>query len=129
MYRPRVLLVEDNLLFRWWMLADFNRAGFSVVAPNTVDEALRLGTRVPFDILVTDWRLNNGHDGFEVLERVRQRFPEILAVLISADADTDLTRRAQSAGFDFVLQKPFPSATMIDLVRTLTARQPSEVAS
>jgi CheY-like chemotaxis protein len=129
MHRPRVLLVEDNLLFRWWMLADFDRAGFFVMAPNTVEEALRLGTRAPFDILVTDWRLSGGHDGFEVLERVRQRFPDILAVLISAEADAGLTRRAKSAGFDFVLQKPFPSATMIDLVRALTAREPSEVAS
>jgi len=129
MQRPKVLLVEDNLLFRWWMLSDFNRAGFWVTAPTSVEEALRLGTTISFDILVTDWRLPDGHDGFDVLNRVRSKFPEILAVLISADADPDLAARARAAGFDFVLRKPFASTLILDLVRALSEKVPSEVAS
>ena len=102
----RVLLVEDNRLLRWSMTRGLTREGFLVVAPETVEEALMLGALIPFDVLVSDWRLEDGHDGFQVLNAVRQKLPNIASILISAEADDELRRRGLSAGFDRVLQKP-----------------------
>jgi two-component system cell cycle response regulator CtrA len=128
MHQPKILLVEDNLLLRWWALSSLDYEGFIVKAPESVEEAFRLSMVYPFDVLITDLRLPNGHNGFEVLEGVRKFRPKVLAVLISAEADGDLAARARSAGFDFVIEKPFPPAELVSTVLTLTAKQPAAEA-
>lgn len=117
MDRPRILLIEDNRLVRWWMTKSLAREGFRVVAPPSVDEALRLGTAYPFDVLVTDWRLPDGHDGFQVLAIVRRAFPQIVSILISAEADSELRERALSAGFDRVIPKPLEVSEIVGTIQ------------
>ena len=102
----RVLLIEDNQLLRWWMTRSLAQEGLEVVAPPTVEQGLRLGTTHPFDILVTDWQLADGHDGFQVLAAVRRSFPNTVSILISAIVDPELRRRGMLAGFDRIIQKP-----------------------
>lgn len=120
MRQPKVLLVEDNLLLRWWMEGSLRREGFWVAAPEDVEEALRLARAYPFDVLITDWQLGNGREGFEVLAEMRRHHPPALAVLISAAADGWLTERARRAGFDHVIRKPFPLAEIVAAVHSQT---------
>ena len=117
----RILLVEDNQLLRWWMTLCLSREGFLVVAPPTVEEAFRLGASYPFDVLVSDWRLQNGHDGLEVLAAVKHASPQIAAILISAEADHDLTVRALEAGFHRVMQKPLDSSDIVSAIQACAA--------
>ena len=113
-----ILLIEDNRLVRWWMSKSLAREGFRVVAPTTVEEALKLGTTYPFDVLVSDWRLPNGHDGLKVLTIVRQAFPQIVSILISAEAGSELTQRALGAGFDRVIQKPMETSQIVEAIKS-----------
>lgn len=114
----RILLIEDNRLLRWWMARSLIREGFLVVAPPTVEEGLRLGTTYPFDVLVSDWRLTDGHDGLEVLTAVRQSFPGIVSILVSAEADEKLTERALGAGFDRVIHKPLEVSEIVGAIQS-----------
>jgi len=125
--RPTVLLVEDNALLRGWISSSLEEAGFSIVAPDTTAEALHLAAVRPFDVVVTDWRLGGGYDGFEVLARLRSKFPQTLSVLISADANRQLVERAQDAGFDGVLEKPFPPWKIIAALHSLIEARRMEV--
>ncbi len=129
MHRFSVLLVEDNQLLRWWMAGSLQREGFRVTAPKSVDDAMSLAASAPYDVLITDWRLTQGHDGLEILARVRERFPGTLAILISAEAGAELSGRALASGFDLVIQKPFPVAEIVGAVQRLTGHTSSEVAS
>lgn len=129
MYRFSVLLVEDNQLLRWWMTNSLQREGFCVVAPETVDEAISMAGVTPFDALITDWRLAQGHDGLEILNRVRERFPGTLAILISAEADAELSARAQAGGFDRIIEKPFAVAEIVGAVKRLSEHVHPEVGS
>jgi DNA-binding response OmpR family regulator len=115
---PKVLLIEDNRLVRWWMSKSLTREGFMVVAPASVDEALRLGTTYPFDVLVSDWRLPDGHDGVKVLATVRRAFPQIASILISAEADAELTKTALGAGFDRVIPKPLEMSQIVEAIKS-----------
>jgi CheY-like chemotaxis protein len=126
MQAPTVLLVEDNQLLRWWLTRSLQREGYSVVAPKSVEEVVQM-TGSPFDVLITDWRLPDGHDGFQVLRRLRAKCSGILAILISAEADAELADRARASGFDVVIQKPFPLAEIMGAVHGLAASQHSEV--
>jgi DNA-binding response OmpR family regulator len=129
MQSPRVLLVEDNRLLRWCVCSELHRGGCAVVAPETVDEVMRLDPAQPVNVLVTDCRLADGHDGFEVLATVRQRYPKICAILISAEADPQLAMRARNAGFDVVIEKPCRVAEIVGAVRALTSGTSSEMPS
>lgn len=114
----RILLVEDNRLLRWWMTWCLTREGFLVVAPPTVEEAVDLGANSAFDVLVSDWRLADGHDGLEVLATLKQSSPQIVSILISAEADEKLTERALDAGFDRVMQKPLDSSAFVSAIQS-----------
>lgn len=103
-----ILLVEDNRLLRNWMATSLEGYGYRVHAPDSVTGALVYATTHELDALVTDWHLQGGSDGLEVLEDVRAKHPRVTAILISADADAALVQRAKRAGFDAVLEKPFP---------------------
>lgn len=129
MHERSVLLVEDNRLLRWWMTMSLQREGFRVVAPETVDEAISIASVTTFDTLITDWRLAQGRDGLEILNRVRERFPGTLAILISAEADAELSARAQAGGFHRVIKKPFSAAEIVGAVKRLSESVHSEVGS
>jgi DNA-binding response OmpR family regulator len=126
MHQATVLLVEDNHLLRWWMTSSLKREGWVVVATQSVDEATSLAGAYPFDVLITDWRLQDGHSGFEVLARLRATYPGIPAILISAEADADLEARARTEGFDVVIRKPFPLAEIVGAVHGLAVIHHSE---
>jgi DNA-binding NarL/FixJ family response regulator len=81
---------------------------------------MRMDPAQPVNVLVTDCRLADGHNGFEVLACVRARYPKICAILISADADPQLASRARDAGFDVVIEKPCRVEEIVDAVWTLT---------
>jgi CheY-like chemotaxis protein len=121
MKRPRILVIEDNQLVRWWISTILGKEGFVVVAPTTVQEGLRLCTALPFDVLVTDWRLPDGYDGFQVFATVRQAFPRIFAVLISADANAELKQHALETGFDRVFKKPIEPADLVGAIHACGA--------
>lgn len=126
MRRPTVLLVEDNQLLRWWMANSLQREGWCILAPKSVDEAIKMAGACAFDVLITDWRLTDDRDGFEVLAQVRAKSPRILAILMSAEADAELAGRAQANGFDVVLRKPFPLAEILGVVHSLGVSRYSE---
>jgi DNA-binding response OmpR family regulator len=128
MHRFSVLLVEDNQLLRWWMTSSLQREGFRVVAPKSVEEAIALAA-TPFDVLITDWRLAQDHNGLEILTGARKKFPGTLAILISAEADAELSHRARAGGFDLVIEKPFAVADIVGAVQHLAERARPEVAS
>ncbi len=127
MTKPRVLLVEDNRLLRWCVCKELDRSGCAVLAVETVEEALRLDSEQPVNVLVTDCRLSEGHDGFEVLAYVRARYPHISSILISAEADPQLASRARNAGFNYVIEKPCPVEEIVGAIRALTAALPQGV--
>ncbi len=129
MMSPRVLLVEDNRLLRWCVCSELHRGGCAVVAPETVEEVMRLDPAQPVNVLVTDCRLADGHNGFEVLACVRERYPKIGSILISADADPQLATRARAAGFDLVIEKPCRVEEIVGAVRALTGGIPAEMPS
>ena len=129
MKSPSVLLVEDNRLLRWCVCSELHRGGCAVMAPETVDEVMRLDPAQPVNVLVTDCRLADGHNGFEVLATLRARYPEICAILISAEADPQLAARAHTAGFDVVIEKPCRVEEIVGAVRALSGKHKAALPS
>lgn len=77
---------------------------------------------VRFDLLVTDNRMPN-MDGADLLQRLRQRFPALPAILISAYMEDESVVIAEMCGNVECLQKPFPPDMLLRLARRLNERR------
>ena len=118
----RVLLVEDEEATREGLTGILDLMGYSVVAVGTGEDALGLDEQAPFSVVLTDSMLP-GMPGMEVVRRLRERWPDMKAILMSGYAAPGVIDAAVAANKIQFLQKPFD---MADLARTLQAglRQP-----
>ena len=85
----RVLLVDDDPLIRKYILRHLQAAGFAVrVATDGLDaiQKLRGG---PLDFIISDLNMP-GMSGFEFLNVVRKRFPQIAVIVMSGVSENDL---------------------------------------
>jgi CheY-like chemotaxis protein len=124
----RVLLVEDNPLLRWVLRTTLVMDGYDVSAPPSSREAVELGRRTPFDIVITDLTILPGPDGFAVVEEIRQIYPRTHFILISAQADDAMADRARHAGVERVIEKPFPIDLIHAAVRELIPQERTVVS-
>jgi two-component system, cell cycle response regulator len=107
--RDRILIAEDDPLFRRIFLGWLQKWGYEVVAVddgNKAWEALRQGDAP--DLLVFDWMMP-GIDGPELCRRIRilERSPQPYILMVtSKDAKQDIVSGLE-AGADDYLTKPF----------------------
>lgn len=115
---PLLLLVEDNSALRRLLSIHLARMGFRVLAAESGEEALQLlrDEPEPVHLLVTDIMLP-GMTGLEVALQMRDLFPGLPSVLITAYPPEYLVKYGVRLGDFPLLNKPF---TMEDLRRTLS---------
>ena len=112
----RILVVEDNVLFRFMVAEHLRKRGFTVEDVSTADEARQALTRsgVRYNLVVADIHLPDS-TGIELAHAVHDLKPDLPFVFITGDDDESLARRAlleDPAGY---LIKPF-ELTELDAV-------------
>lgn len=115
--RPRVLLVEDEVLIALDMQAILEDAGFEVVGPlHDLASALQaVGDGVRLDCAVLDLNLPDGRSE-AVADRLAARRTPFL--FLTGQSRMDLAERFRDCPR---LQKPFNEGVLVDRVRTLAA--------
>jgi DNA-binding NtrC family response regulator len=110
----RVLVVDDEPALCKSIERILTARGYVVSVAEDGDAGLKaLESQLP-DVLLTDL-LMPGMSGRELLERAKQRWPNLEVVMMTAYADVDTAVAAVKAGaYDF-LTKPFPSNDAIAL--------------
>ena len=115
-----VLVVEDevDLLFTISLSLELN--GYRVLRAASGEEALGMVDKERPDAVVLDIRLP-GIDGWEVLNRLRDmgHFPATPVVLLSAQVDAATAARAVEIGCHAHLAKPFSTAELSGVLRSL----------
>ena len=119
--RPVVLVVDDDDAIRGVVRTVLEADGFQVVEAADGHAALMLldsiNGRGP-DIVVLDVMMP-GIDGIEVCRRIDHGRMKV--VMLSARDDADSRERAEAAGADGYLTKPFSSIQLLDLVEEMLA--------
>jgi len=101
-----LLIVEDQPLLGMLMVEALEGAGFDVCLCSTGFDALTLlDTEPQLAGLLTDVRLGDGPDGWEVARRAREKFPDLPLVYVTGDSAVDFDREAEPRSRLF--QKPF----------------------
>lgn len=115
-----VLVVEDDALASEGLVSLLQSWGCVVTAAETGTMALsQLAQGLQPDVIVSDYRLQDGENGLEVIRQLRLAAAlEIPACLMSGDTDAKLMQAAQEAGLT-LLHKPVRPAKLRSLLRRL----------
>lgn len=118
------LVVEDDALAGSALVGLLDSWGMQVAqAYGSADAMERLADGLVPDVIISDYRLQEMHNGIELVQHLRQRLGvATLACLISGDTDAGLMQAAQSAGLT-LLHKPVRPAKLRSLLRHLLMQQ------
>ena len=110
-----ILLVEDDPLIREFVGEALREAGYHVIHASTGDEALAWCNRRVADVLVTDVRLPEQVDGWQIAERYRKQSPN-LPVIYATGFSPVLPRPVPGSR---IVQKPFRPEEIVRIVEEL----------
>jgi len=124
-----VLLAEDEPAVRDYVGRALERAGYTVVAAGTGDEALQASRdwEDRIDVLVTDVVMPGMH-GPELADRMRLERPGIGVLYISGYAEDAITGGGEFATPGVFLSKPFTSDALGRAVRRAAAKDGAEAS-
>ena len=103
---PHLLFVDDESALRGLMAERLSERGFDVVESDTGERAIEYLDQFAFDILITDLRLP-GIDGTRVIEAAKQRYPGIVAIVITGYGTVRDAVEAMKRGASDYVTKPF----------------------
>jgi Response regulator containing CheY-like receiver, AAA-type ATPase, and DNA-binding domains len=116
-----VLVVDDEKNMRASLATVLGDEGFSVRAVESAEEALERLEREEFFMVITDARLG-GMSGYQFLGKVRQHWPDLPVLMITAYATPKLAVEAIQAGAIDYLSKPFAPEELLHAVRRCAER-------
>jgi NtrC-family two-component system response regulator AlgB len=103
----KLLIVDDEKNIRAHLTTFFEGCGHDVRAAEGGPQALTLLSEEPgFDLVLTDYRMAE-MNGYELLQRIKARDPDIPVILMTAYATVDNAVAAIKAGAYDYLTKPF----------------------
>ena len=114
--QPKVLVVDDEPDLLELLELTLSRMGLDTTRAESVNDALRLLDREPFDLCLTDMRLPDG-EGLRVVEYITQKAIDVPVAVITAFGSAENAVAALKAGaFDY-LSKPVALEQLRALVK------------
>jgi DNA-binding NtrC family response regulator len=116
----RVLIVDDEELYRRALERILTRCGHSVVAARDAGEAMRVVSSEPIDLVLCDVRMP-GISGLELIRQIRDADPDLPCIVVTGYGSAEQSVEALHAGAFWYLEKPFEQRSL-DVVRRLVER-------
>lgn len=118
--RPRVLVVEDDVVLLRMACLIFESAGYSVEQARDAEEAL-IKSRPPnrFDLLFTDVIMTD-RTGLELADLLRSEHPDLAVLITTGQFDANVRRAIERTSYH-VLRKPYTAPAVLaaaELART-----------
>ncbi len=102
----RLLVVDDDETLREMLAQRFGRQGMRVTAAGTGEEAVARAAEQAFDVALLDLHLP-GQSGIDVLAQLKERQPELEAIMLTAHGSIETAIQAMKQGAYDYLTKPF----------------------
>jgi two-component system, NtrC family, response regulator PilR len=118
-----ILIVDDEELTLLAMTEYFTHRGFTVDGARSVWQAERLLAANCYAAMITDLQLTAGNDrqGFDLITYVRQHWPSMCIILLTADGSPEVKVEARRRGVEAFLHKPLSLSNVEQTVRGLLA--------
>src|SRR5687768_5198804 len=118
---PPLLVVDDEKNMRLSLETIMSEEGYQYRAADSAEEALKLLGQEEFFMVITDARLG-GMSGYELLGKMRQKYPNLPVLMITAYATPKLAVEAIKAGAIDYLAKPFAPEELLHAVARCAER-------
>lgn len=117
MLTGKILVVDDEPSICFFLEETLTRDGHEVVVAGSGQEALKLLAEHPFDLALLDLRLGD-MDGIDLLTQLRQQYPHIVVIILTAHATLETAVEALRQGAHDYLFKPSKTVQLRESVRT-----------
>lgn len=101
-----VLVVDDEVNMRWVLKEALTDAGYEVLTASNGQDALAQLVQVPIDLIILDLKMK-GMDGLGTLARIRERWPEVVVIILTAHGTVATAVEAMQLGAADYIRKPF----------------------
>lgn len=105
MIGKRVLVVDDEENLRRVTQMKLQQAGYEAMTASDGQQALEVLARNPHDLIITDLKMP-GMSGMDLLRRVREDYPEIIVVVVTAFGTIESAVEAMKLGAHDYIIKP-----------------------
>jgi len=119
--RP-ILLVDDEKNIRLTLSQSLEPLGLPIQTAVNGEEALQKIQEAEFGLLLLDLKMP-GMDGMDVLRRVRERWPTMPVIIITAHGTIESAVDAMKIGAVDFIQKPFSPREIRELVTKVLQRE------
>lgn len=117
-----ILIVDDEEALQTSLVTAFSLQGYRAAGAGSGREALQRLQQGAFDVLLVDLRMPD-IDGIELMERVRERLPGVVVILMTGGATVESAVRALKGGaYDYIV-KPFTLPEIFRVVARGLERQ------
>ncbi|MEO1870036.1 MAG: nitrogen regulation protein NR(I) [Cobetia sp.] len=116
----RVCIVDDDRAIRWVLERALAQPDLEVETYERADQAEASIMRQCPDVLITDIRMP-GTDGLDLMARVREKYPDLPVIVMTAHSDLDSAVASYQGGAFEYLPKPFDVDEALALVRRAVA--------
>src|ERR671912_364823 len=120
--QKHLLIVDDEAALREAIAERLGDHGFIVEQAASGEEALERLAAFAFDILITDLRLP-GIDGRKVLDAAVERYPELIAIVITGFGTVKDAVEAIKQGASDFITKPFQFDALMHVMRSAMEQQ------
>lgn len=116
-----ILIVEDEDSIRKFIRINLDRAGYNVFEASSGEEGLKIAEKEKIDIVVLDLMLP-GIDGFEVCKALRQGYPNLGIIMLTAKSQDVDKIMGLEYGTDDYMTKPFNPTELVLRIKSLERR-------
>ncbi len=119
--RTSILILDDEPIVSKRLKPSLEKKGYKVEAFTTSSEALTRVREQPFDIVITDLKME-GVDGMQFLTEVKEMYPQTEVIVITGFATMATAKESFTKGvFDF-LAKPFKLGEIAEVIAKAEAK-------
>ncbi len=119
MPEPRILVVDDDESLRRVTQVQLEQEGYTVTTAADGEQALALLEKSPQDLVISDLKMP-GISGIDLLREIRQLYPEVVVILVTAFGTIESAVEAMKLGaFDYITKPVNPDALRLTVRRTL----------
>jgi len=118
----RVLIVDDDRDFADALGASLEMHGYGIAIAGNADEALEVANKYRPEASLLDLRLGQSN-GLDLLPVLRQRFPDMMCLVLTAYADLETAIGAVHYRADDYLRKPVPPEEIARVLDRCFARR------
>jgi DNA-binding response OmpR family regulator len=108
-------LLEDNAGLCEFFNIFLELAGFTFEIHHTAESFLQAAQR--YDLILVDLLLDGDMTGVEVIERVREKQPDLPVIVVSAYSERDIQEAIQGLAHVHYICKPFRTSALEALIR------------